>query len=419
MTRPLTPELQHLRALAVHLHGERVGVLNRLAGDRQIFAFEQDYVDDSDRCTLSLSFKSQSGQLVTSLRTYVSRVPPFFANLLPEGHLRTYLAGRAGVKPEREFFLLAVLGGDLPGGLSVTPLDETGYLQEHQNGDRHEDIGGRHLDRVLRFSLAGVQLKFSAIVETSGGLTIPADGMGGSWIVKLPSDRFPAVPENEYVMLELARAVGIDVPVIRLIDLDQISGLPSDIKRLEGSALITQRFDRLPDGQRIHMEDFAQIFGLFPGDKYRRRSYANIASVLWAEASAESTYEFIRRLTFSVMIGNADMHLKNWSLIYPDKRKPALSPAYDFVSTIPYLPDDTLALTLGGSRNLYGITEEQIRRFADKAGLPVSPVWDTVRETVERTVEALDALDERSMLSGDMLEHIEDHLKAVARATNR
>jgi serine/threonine-protein kinase HipA len=65
-------------------------------------------------------------------------------------------------------------------------------------------------EAALRFSLAGVQLKFSAVMEASGGLTIPAGGMGGSWIVKLPSNRFASVPENEYTMLALARAVGRD-----------------------------------------------------------------------------------------------------------------------------------------------------------------------------------------------------------------
>lgn len=82
------------------------------------------------------------------------------------------------------------------------------------------------------------------------------------------------------------------------------------------------------------MEDFAQVFGLFPENKYKSASYANIARVLWAETGERATYEFIRRLTFSVLIGNADMHLKlkNWSLLYPDTRTPVLSPAYDFVS---------------------------------------------------------------------------------------
>ena len=105
-----------------------------------------------------------------------------------------------------------------------------------------------------------MQLKFSAVMESSGGLTIPTDGMGGSWIVKLPSSRFPAVPENEYAMLGLARAVGIDVPRNRLIDMASVQGLPEDAGRMEGKALAVQRFDRAPGGERIHMEDFAQEF---------------------------------------------------------------------------------------------------------------------------------------------------------------
>src|SRR5580700_11340188 len=111
-----------LNALAVQLHGRRIGIINRLAGDRHLFSFEQEYVDDSHRPTLSLSFKGQRGGLVTSVRPVGRRVPPFFSNLLPEGHLRTYLAEQAGVKPEREFFLLAALGADLPGAITVTRL---------------------------------------------------------------------------------------------------------------------------------------------------------------------------------------------------------------------------------------------------------------------------------------------------------
>jgi serine/threonine-protein kinase HipA len=104
-----------LNALTVHLGGRRIGVITRLAGDRQLFAFEQDYLDDPHRPTLSLSFKGRSGGIVTSVRPVTRRVPPFFSNLLPEGPLRTYLAEPAGVKAEREFFLLATLGEDLPG----------------------------------------------------------------------------------------------------------------------------------------------------------------------------------------------------------------------------------------------------------------------------------------------------------------
>jgi serine/threonine-protein kinase HipA len=116
-------EPKKLDALSVRLHGKQIGVINRLTSDRQLFSFEQDYIEDPNRSTLSLSFKSAMGGLITSLRPVARRVPPFFANLLPEGHLRDYLAKLADVNPQREFFLLAVLGADLPGALAVTPME--------------------------------------------------------------------------------------------------------------------------------------------------------------------------------------------------------------------------------------------------------------------------------------------------------
>src|SRR5580700_11308262 len=119
-----------LNALAVQLHGRQIGIINRLAGDRHLFSFEQEYVDDQTRPTLSLAFKGRSGGLVTALRPVGRRVPPFFSNLLPEGHLRTYLAEQAGVKPEREFFLLAMLGADLPGAVTVAPVAADGHSIE-------------------------------------------------------------------------------------------------------------------------------------------------------------------------------------------------------------------------------------------------------------------------------------------------
>jgi serine/threonine-protein kinase HipA len=188
---------------------------------------------------------------------------------------------------------------------------------------------------------------------------------------------------------------------------------------MDGKALAVERFDRGPDGQRIHMEDFAQVFGLFPGDTYDRRSYANIARVLWAETGEEGTYEFVRRLAFSVLIGNADMHLKNWSVLYPDGRTPVLSPAYDYVATLPYIASDRLALSFGDSRSLQEIRPEQLRRFADTARMPVSPLSGLVAETVERTVDAWRALEEKELLSADLREAIDRQINMVAANTAR
>lgn len=399
----MSSPFEDIRTLAVRLHGRRIGVINRLAGDRQLFAFDQDYVDDPNRPTLSLSYKARDGGLVTKPRSYTTRVPPFFSNLLPEGHLRDYLARRAGVKPVREFFLLSVLGPDLPGAVEVVPIPDDERQSDHEDQETHDDDQQHGKDRpVLRFSLAGVQLKFSAILEAAGGLTVPADGMGGAWILKLPSAQYMGVPENEFAMMELARTVGIDVPETRLIPVEEIQGLPSDAGRLTGQALAVRRFDRTDGGGRVHMEDFAQVFGLFPDDKYGTRSADNIASVLRAEVGNEGSFEFVRRLAFSVAIGNADMHLKNWSLLYPDTRTAVLSPAYDLLSTIPYLPEDELALTMGGSRSLSAITKDQVRKFTDKSGLPTGPTWDLVCETQEAVSAAWSDLSARDILLPDI-----------------
>ena len=411
----MNPQLQKVTALAVYLHGHRIGFINRLAGDRHIFAFEQDYVDNPNRPTLSLAYKGQAGGLVTAVRPVTRRLPPFFSNLLPEGHLRSYLSENAGVKPEREFFLIAVLGADLSGAVIVEPEnaghhDHWPHHQDHERGDPQEK-------GVLRFSLAGVQLKFSAVMETTGGLTVPAHGVGGSWILKLPSTQYPAIPENEYVMLELARAVGIQVPPTRLVPIADIQGLPADVPGMTGQALAVERFDRAAGGRRIHMEDFAQVFGLYPDNKYGTRSYANIAAVLWAETAAEGTYEFVRRVIFSVLIGNGDMPLKNWSLLYPDGRLPALSPAYDFVSTLPYIPEDTLALSFGGTKSLDAITLDQVRRFTDTARLPLKPVWDVVRETIERTADAWKSLAHKDALPSGIRNHVDGQIRKVITGT--
>jgi serine/threonine-protein kinase HipA len=144
-----------LNALAVYLQGQRIGIINRLAGDRHIFSFDEEYVEDPKRLTLSLSFKGESGGLVTSTRPVGRRVPPFFSNLLPEGHLRTYLAEQAGMKPEREFFLLAMLGRDLPGAVTVTPLSRDGHPAEMDQSDDQGIQTARRDDGLLRFSLAG------------------------------------------------------------------------------------------------------------------------------------------------------------------------------------------------------------------------------------------------------------------------
>jgi len=366
--------------LDVQLYGSPIATLTLVQGDRTIFAFNQSYVDDQNRPTLSLSFKDQFGNLLTDFRAYQTVLPPFFSNLLPEGPLRRYLAERAGVKEKREFFLLWMLGRDLPGALSVHPAQGEALPPQVEEG-----LTADERQNVLRFSLAGVQLKFSALKNDPkrGGLTIPAEGVGGSWIVKLPSQQFSGVPENEYSMMTVAKAMGMDVPELQLLDVDAIDGLPDGIGEIKGQALAVKRFDRTLAGP-VHMEDLAQVFGVSPEEKYDRANYRRIAGVLGMEAGEADVVEFIRRLVFSTLIGNTDMHLKNWSLVYPDRRSPALSPAYDLLSTIPYIADEKMALNYSRTKKMAEFSRDELVHLAAKARLSEKLVVDTASETVNR-----------------------------------
>jgi serine/threonine-protein kinase HipA len=398
--------------LDVELHGKTIGALTRLPDDRVLLAFTQDYIDDDRRATLSLSFKDIFGGLDAETKPTKTRVPPFFSNLLPEGHLRRYLAERAGVNPKREFFLLWVLGDDLPGAIRIAPADGQGWPPD-AIATPDDAVAG---EPPLRFSLAGVQLKFSAVKDTRGGLTIPANGVGGSWIAKLPSDTHRDVPQNEFSMMELARRVGIDVPETSLVDLSEIRGVPPDLTGADSKAFVARRFDRLDDGTRVHIEDFAQVFGLYPERKYERASYETIARVLVAEAGERGIVEFVRRFVFNALIGNGDMHLKNWSVIYRDMRAAALAPAYDFVSTVVYIRNEQLALNFAETRSFAGLDLERFERFADRAGLSARLVTETVKDTVSRFHLAWAGRTDLP-ISGDLESALEAHLRRVPIAS--
>lgn len=398
-------------ALDILLNDRRIGTLARLDGDRSIFTFDEAYLADEERPMLSLAYRDQYGAIINAPRAYQTQIEPFFSNLLPEGTLRDYLARRAGIKPVREYLLLAELGGDLPGAVKAVPVeardaplvevDEAGVVAEAR--------------RALRFSLAGVQLKFSALKNSgkNGGLTIPVSGMGGDWIVKLPSARHPDVPENEFAAMSLAAKLGIDVPEIDLVPLEAIDGLPDGITRYGASAYAIRRFDRTEAGP-VHIEDFAQVFGVYADDKYENASYRQILSVLAIEADEASAVEFVRRLTYAVLIGNGDMHLKNWSLIYPDQRRPILAPAYDLLSTIAYIPGEDSALKFHRSRQWESFTYRELETIADKARLPSHLVIAAAKETVERFDALWDQEKTHLPFSGEVVAAIDRHRKRLS-----
>lgn len=398
----------NVSTLNVLLYGERIATITNVGNDRTLFAFTDSYINNESRPVLGLGFKDSLGSLLTNFKPTQTRLTPFFSNLLPEDMLRNYLAQRAGVNPAREFFLLWVLGQDLAGAITVEPAAGEALLPKVQ-----QDLADKtKFEAPMRFSLAGVQLKFSAVRQANGGLTIPVTGKGGSWIVKLPSSRFAAVPENEYSMMTLARMLGMNVPEIALLPINQITNIPEGIGKYGDSVFAIKRFDR-SDGQAIHIEDFAQVFGVYPEDKYKKASMRNIAQVIGIEGQEQDIAEFTRRLVFNTLIGNADMHLKNWSVIYKDKRTASIAPAYDFVSTIPYIPDDSASLQVSRSKKFSDFTLDELSHLAAKAMLPEKLVLDTAKQTVAGFHEVWAREKAHLPLSKAMISAIEAHLSSI------
>ncbi|MGC4410939.1 type II toxin-antitoxin system HipA family toxin (plasmid) [Rhizobium rosettiformans] len=407
-----------LSVLSVRLYGKDIGTITHVGTEKTLFAFNDAYVENRKRPTLGLQFKDSLGDLITDFRPYKIKLMPYFSNLLPEGHLRRYLADRADIHIDREFFLLWVLGQDLPGAITVVPADGEEWPDEAHNileGEAAKEAA----EDAMRFSLAGVQLKFSAVQSARGGLTIPISGVGGNRIVKLPSREFANIPENEFSMMSLARMVGINVPAIGLIDVRSIGNLPDGIERIGQQAFVIERFDRTEDGSVTHIEDFAQVFNVYPEDKYKKASYRNLISVVASESDQDDVAEFIRRLTFNVLIGNGDMHLKNWSLIYPDRRNARLAPAYDFVSTIPYIANDKSALTFSRTKEFTGFTIDELAHLSAKAKLPKKLVLDTAKETVALFMERWETEKANLPMHQDVVEAIDKHLKTLPVVTGK
>jgi len=355
-----------VRRLAVLLDDRPVGSLSLDEQSRCEFRILASYRQAYPRPVLGQQFLDDLNR-VDSAR---SRLPPWFANLLPEGALRELLVSQLAFAASSDFLLLQTLGADLPGAVRVVP-DETapGWSDaELMTLEEHAAPPDAAADMSLRFSLAGVQLKFSAL-RSRHGLTIPASGRGGNWIVKFPDPRFAEVPRNEFATMQWARASGIEVPEIALHELSEVDGLPPALGPwAERQVLAVRRFDRPEQGGRVHIEDFAQVLGLYPAQKYDKANFEVVAKLAHALTGLDGLEQTVRRLVFMLACGNGDAHLKNWSLIYPDGLRCALSPAYDLVSTVQYLPADRLALNLGKSKDWQAVREETFFRLARKIG---------------------------------------------------
>lgn len=380
--------------LAVHLNEVLVGHLTHYPDEKTQFVIDESYLDlGPKRPILSLSLArpddeaSSRALLLDSRHKSASvKAPPFFSNLLPEGGLRRTIAQRLKVHEDREFLLLRALGRDLPGAVITSPA----AVQVHGPGrtitQPDPDPAETDLLHELKFSLAGVQMKFS-MLRQGERLTLAGEQALGNYLVKPPSRDFEALPLVEAASMQVAQAAGIEVPEIRLVPASQIDGLPDlEVFNTGEPFYAIRRFDR-PESTtgeaRIHIEDFAQVFNLRAQQKYGQVNHEMIGRTLLRYAGGlADLQEMARRMVFNVLMGNGDAHIKNWSLIYRDPTRPRLAPAYDLVPTVADISRETsLALNMAGVKRFADITLDSFAAFLARVGI-ADQVLDSVMEAV-------------------------------------
>jgi serine/threonine-protein kinase HipA len=242
-------------------------------------------------------------------------------------------------------------------------------------------------------AVPGVQPKLSMSLvkknrENSYSRLTVVGALGGHYIFKPPSDRFPEMPENEHVTMRMAESFGIRV-------------VPSSLIRLSSGELsyITKRVDRKETGEKIHMIDMFQITEAF--DKYKG-SMEKVGTALGSYSGntlLDKTFYFDLVL-FSFISGNNDMHLKNFSMIESPSGW-VLSPAYDLLNVAIVFPEDSeeLALTLVGKKK--NLKREHFEQLGEELALTPKQIKGAFNRMIKNKSRAFDWID-RSFLSDKM-----------------
>lgn len=324
-------------------------------------------------------------------RQVAQDLPPWFENLLPEREspLRARLTAMFGLRDGQSLRLVEALGRELPGAVEVRPASE---------GSSHSEGSSRELENpVLQgtrrdpspdedhpprpSSLAGIQLKASMSM-VGDHLTFGVRSKAGSeWIVKFPGEH-AELSEVETATMTWAKQAGFDVPHHCTMPFDALQELPQGWVESSPTIFAIQRFDRRPDGTRVHHEDLCQALGFRPLDKYGDRPphtihYEGALKLVLDACGESSARELARRLGFVIASGNTDAHLKNWGLLWGDRVRPDLTPCYDLVCTIAWerygwqrQGGPRLALWFGTTHRFADIGEEMLNRFAASAQAP-------------------------------------------------
>lgn len=248
------------------------------------------------------------------------------------------------------------------------------------------------------FTVPGVQKKLSLHLSKDDTPRLTLVNYPTGYILKPQTEEYPALPEMEYLVMQMAEASGIKTVPYALIRLPLLGNF----------AYITKRIDR-KDGQVLAMEDFCQLDGRLTDDKYRG-SYERCGKIVakYSVNSGLDLSQLFYRIVFSFAVGNSDMHLKNFSLIETEEGKSeyVLSAAYDMLSTNVVIPEDNeqMALTINGKKQ--NIRRKDFIIFAETIGVPQK----AAEKMIEKIVKLKDkyiAMCKESYLPDDKKETLE------------
>lgn len=328
----------------------------------------------------------------------LANVPPFMANLAPEGILSDAVREKLRIGKDDFFSLLAATGFDAIGDITLhvpggPDLELPGTFEEAGAGLRGL-MSGRSLE-ASPSAIPGVQPKISI------GSAAKAGRFKGH-LIKMSPPYYDRLVENEALFMKLAKLVGIKAAGCQVHD----------------QFLVVKRFDLTARG-RLHVEDGLQILNLFPNSKYGREWVEIMDEAASLPLSSFDLARMIELYAYSWMVGNGDLHEKNVSFIYDrEDGSWSLAPAYDLLSTLPYperiVGHDAMALALQDEAK--GRFEmEEFLELGRRYGINPAFLETRIRKMATGIGALLPKLNENGPLDQEVQETVLSRAKSMAR----